>query len=400
MKFNRYLVAGFAARLLAFLFTCPPAGAQSTYALKTIHTFLGAPSDGTNPGNLLASGGSIYGTTSFGGAEKDGTVYSLTPPTSQGGPWTEKTLYNFPGGGKGSTPSLALAADSNGVLYGIARSGNEGNLAYSLTPPTAEGGEWTYSTLCVFEGGVEGTYPSPQLTVWNGVVYGTMGSGGPTDEGVVFMLTPPGTGGAPWTENVIYNAGTNAGGLVPGPGALYGIGAAGVFSLVPPASQGGVWTEDVLYTFAGGNEVNPILGGLTLGANGVLYGATEDGGAFGVGSVFSLTPPESGEGTWTEATIYDFPGGGGGAYPVTTLALAGGILYGTAEGPASGIVFSLTPPKTQGGAWTYALLHDITETSGDEDPVYGVIASKQGVVYGTTPMQLGLSAGTVFALVP
>jgi hypothetical protein len=119
-----------------------------------------------------------------------------------------------------------------------------------------------------------------------------------------------------------------------------------------------------------------------------------------VGSVFSLTPPESGEGTWTEATIYDFPGGGGGAYPVTTLALAGGILYGTAEGPASGIVFSLTPPKTQGGAWTYALLHDITETSGDEDPVYGVIASKQGVVYGTTPMQIGLSAGTVFALVP
>jgi len=41
-------------------------------------------------------------------------------------------------------------------------------------------------------------------------------------------------------------------------------------------------------------------------------------------------------------------------------------------------VFSLTPPKTQGGAWTYALLNEITETSGDEDPGYGVIVSKQG----------------------
>jgi len=124
MKFYRCLIAGFAACLLAFLFTRPLAHAQSTYSLKTIHTFLGSPSDGTNPGNLLANGGSIYGTTSFGGAEKDGAVYSLTPPTSQGGPWTEKILYNFPGGGKGSTPSLALAADANGVLYGIARSGN------------------------------------------------------------------------------------------------------------------------------------------------------------------------------------------------------------------------------------------------------------------------------------
>jgi hypothetical protein len=400
MKFYRCLIAGFAACLLAFLFTRPLAHAQSTYSLKTIHTFLGSPSDGTNPGNLLANGGSIYGTTSFGGAEKDGAVYSLTPPTSQGGPWTEKILYNFPGGGKGSTPSLALAADANGVLYGIARSGNGGNLAYSLTPPTTAGGEWAYSTLCVFAGGVEGTYPGPQLTVWNGVVYGAMGAGGPTDQGVVFTLTPPPTPGAPWTETVIYDAGTNAGGLVPGPGLLYGTNGGQVFSLTPPSSSGGAWTEDVLYTFTGGSDGGTIFGGLALGSNGALYGSAADGGAYGMGTVFSLTPPQSAGGPWTESTIYNFPGGSGGAYPATTVALAGGVLYGTAEGPSSGVVFSLTPPASPGGGWTYALLHDITETSGDEDPGYGVIVSKQGVVYGTTPMQIGLGAGTVFALVP
>jgi len=397
MKFYRCLDGGFVASILAFLATCPTAGAQSTYSLKTVHTFLGSPSDGTNPGNLLANGGSIYGTTQFGGGAKDGTVFSLTPPASPGGLWTEKVLYSFPGGGNGSTPGLALAADSNGVLYGIASSPNSGHLAYSLTPPATPGGEWTYSTICVFPGGVDGIFPSPQLTVWNGVVYGTMASGGPSDEGVVFTLTPPRAPGLPWTETVIYDAGTNAGGLVPGPGVLYGVGAAGVFSLVPPASPGGTWTEDLLYIMPGGSDV---FGALALGSNGVLYGATFGGGAFGFGSVFSLTPPKSTGGAWTEATIYDFPGGSGGEYPATTPALAGGVLYGTAEGPASGIVFSLTPPKTQGGAWTYALLNEITETSGDEDPGYGVIVSKQGVVYGTTPMQIGLSGGTVFALVP
>jgi hypothetical protein len=80
--------------------------------------------------------------------------------------------------------------------------------------------------------------------------------------------------------------------------------------------------------------------------------------------------------------------------------LAGGVLYGTAEGPTSGVVFSLTPPASPGEGWTYATLHDIATEAGSEDPVYGVIVSKQGVVYGTTPMQIGLSAGTVFALVP
>jgi uncharacterized repeat protein (TIGR03803 family) len=398
MKLYRYLVAGFVASILALLATRSPAAAQSAYSLKTIHTFLGAPSDGTSPGNLLASGGSIYGTTQFGGSAKDGTVYSLTPPSSQGGLWTEKVLYSFPGGGNGSTPGLALTADSNGVLYGIASSPNSGHLAYSLTPPATAGGEWTYSTICNFAGGVDGTYPNPQLTVWNGVLYGTMQFGGPTGSGVVFSLTQPEAAGQPWTETVVYPSGSNAGGLVAGGGALYGSGGgAGVFSLTPPSSPGGTWNEDVLYAYPDGIEVE---GGLALGSNGVLYGTTFNGGSFGLGSVFSLTPPASPGAAWTQATIYDFPGGAGGEYPWTTLALAGGVLYGTAADPTSGVVFSLTPPESPGAGWTYATLHDIATEAGSEVPIYGVIASKQGVVYGTTPMQIGLSAGTVFALVP
>jgi len=101
------------------------------------------------------------------------------------------------------------------------------------------GGEWAYSTLCVFAGGVEGTYPGPQLTVWNGVVYGAMGAGGPTDQGVVFTLTPPPTPGAPWTETVIYDAGTNAGGLFPAPGSFTERTAAKFFRSPRRRPQGG-----------------------------------------------------------------------------------------------------------------------------------------------------------------
>ncbi len=51
-----------------------------------------------------------------------------------------------------------------------------------------------------------------------------------------------------------------------------------VFSLTPPSSMGGPWTETVLHaftgSFAGGSDGSYPLGGLTVGKNGILYGTT------------------------------------------------------------------------------------------------------------------------------
>jgi len=86
--------------------------------------------------------------------------------------------------------------------------------------------------------------------------------------------------------------------VVIGPGGvLYGTTHEGgasnagiVFSLRPPATEGGAWTETVLHTFTGGNDGGGPLGGLAFGPGNALYGTTYSGGSSNQGTVFALTP--------------------------------------------------------------------------------------------------------------
>ena len=90
-----------------------------------------------------------------------------------------------------------------------------------------------------------------------------------------------------------------------------------VFQLQQPSVEGGTWTETTLYSFKGvpdGYAPNP---GLTLAANGDLYGTTSAGGTSfsqnpacpsdlnGCGTVFRLAPPKSGS-AWQESVLYRF----------------------------------------------------------------------------------------------
>jgi hypothetical protein len=59
--------------------------------------------------------------------------------------------------------------------------------------------------------------------------------------------------------------------------------------LSPPASPGGAWTETIWIRFAGGNGANPEAG-LVRDSNGVLYGATYNGGMSNLGVLFLLVP--------------------------------------------------------------------------------------------------------------
>ena len=75
-------------------------------------------------------------------------------------------------------------------------------------------------------------------------------------------------------------------------------------------------------------------------AAGNLYGTTEQGGAYGFGVVFKLTPGGA------ETVLYSFTGGSDGADPAASLIRdKAGNLYGTTEeGGASGdgVVFKVT----------------------------------------------------------
>ena len=196
-------------------------------------------------------------------------------------------------------------------------------------------------------------------------------------------------------------------GLVLNNGALFGTTYAGglgwgtVFKLSPPTPPATAWTLTQLYAFTGqnGDGANPRAG-LIFSSRGVIFGTTEQGGASGYGTVFSLTPAAGGK--WTPAVVYSFTGqGGDGAYPEAGLALSSksGLFYGTTYGGGTagyGTVFSLTPAA--GGTWTEKVLYSFAGAPDGANPLAVLTLSAKGVLYGTTYAGGGLGWGTVFQL--
>jgi uncharacterized repeat protein (TIGR03803 family) len=151
----------------------------------------------------------------------------------------------------------------------------------------------------------------------------------------------------------------------------------------------------MLYTFTGGAD-GASPGGLTVDAQGNIYGTTAFGGAGqdvkGYGVVFELDAQ-----TGQQTVLYTFSGGADGAVPNGGLILdAKGNLYGTTEqgGTQSdncyfgdkgcGVVFELSPAQVQGMPWTETVLHAFTGGDDGEVPLAGLVADGKGNFYGTT----------------
>lgn len=176
-----------------------------------------------------------------------------------------------------------------------------------------------------FAQGSDGAYPYARLAIGGeGAFYSTTSSGGLSNAGTVFSLTPPDAAGGAWTEHVLYDfTGISPVGpssvVIGRHGTLYGTTSGGgggvclegcgtVFSLAPPASPGGSWRETVLYTFTGDADGSLPTSGVTIGDGGVLYGTTASGGTYTLGTVFSLTPPASAGAPWTKTIVHSFSG--------------------------------------------------------------------------------------------
>ena len=264
-----------------------------------------------------------------------------------------------------------------------------------------------------------------------GMLYGTSVLGGtsPCDAyfgcGTVFALRPPTPWGQSWTARVLYSFPDRAGGYRPVMAALgrdgvfYGTSQGGnsncpfgcglVFSLTPSRSEGspgfGSLTETVLHTFIDYAYDGDGVAGLVIGDDGALYGTTSGGGIYGYGTFFSLTPPATPGGSWTEKILYNFHGPDGAAFPNPNLVVGrGGVIYGTAYGVLgggdgySGAVFSLTPPFGD-GPWTETVLHTFTTGDDGANPVAGLVIGDDGVLYGTTTTGGGTGKfGTMFSL--
>jgi uncharacterized repeat protein (TIGR03803 family) len=160
-------------------------------------------------------------------------------------------------------------------------------------------------------------------------------------------------------------------------------------------------TETILYDFRSlGDGAAPIAGVLLL--NGRLYGTTAGGGLNQQGTVYELRPTKSG---WTKNTLYEFTGGGDGADPWAGLvADKEGNLYGAASSGGlahDGVIYEMQRKKR---GWRYVVIHTFTGPDGAA-PVVALTWDRKGNLYGATagggayPCN-GAGCGTVFELSP
>jgi uncharacterized repeat protein (TIGR03803 family) len=158
-------------------------------------------------GLIMDAKGNLYGTTQQSGHYNAGLVFGLVKPAVAGDAWTQVDIYNFKSGSaNGWTPLSGLTLKS-GVLYGTTAHGGESNdgTVYSLSPPTTHGAPWTIETLYSFSY-TSGDYPQGGVVFGTGgQLYGTTTAGGTYNAGTVYKLTPPSAPGDPWTATLLHN---------------------------------------------------------------------------------------------------------------------------------------------------------------------------------------------------
>ena len=305
----------------------------------------------------------------------------------------------------GAVPVSTPTVDAAGTVYGTTGEGGPEGLGvvYAISPAGK------YKVLRPFHG-PDGALPIAGLTPGpDGTLYGTTYGGGPDDGGTVFSITPhghftrlhvfPATGD--FNANV-GGAAPNAGvALVPtkagtarGPlllGATEAGGASGLGTLFVLAGPG---RFAVLHEFAGqpaGDGAYPE-GTPVQGPDGAWYGTTYAGGRADNGTVYRLDA-----GTGRVTVLHSFTGVDGAGPEDKLTPAPDGFLYGTTRfgGDSSdGVVFRLLP--------TGAKFHIMHRFGGGADGArpFAELTEHGGVLYGTTFSGGADNRGTVFSLTP
>jgi uncharacterized repeat protein (TIGR03803 family) len=378
-------LAGAATMCGVLLLAVMATAALSAQTLTTLHSFNGT--DGSNPwaGLLLATNGNLYGTTSVGGANGDGTVFQIT--TS--GALTTMHNFNHRSPIDGAQPYSWLVQGRDGKFYGTTNIGGSHN-AGIVFRMTANG---ALRAIADFNYPVNGANPYAGLTVAsNGAFYGTT-TRGAGSAGDVYQVTPFGQ----LVPLYSFQYQSFAGLVQASNGNFYGTtyfggseGCGTIFDVTPT----GIYT--LLHNFGtGGDEGCSPWATLIQGSGGNFYGTTSAGGGhngYNAGVVFKISQ----SGTYTMLHVFDKTDG---ADPLGALVEASdGNFYGTtAVGGAhnQGTIFKMTP------SGTLTTLYSFCSQSGCSDgaqPYAGLIQASNGTFYGTTYAGGTGNHGTVFSL--
>jgi len=218
------------ALTLAVVLVLSLVATQSAQAqtFTVLYNFTGSP-DGASPtGSLIQdSAGNLYGTTYYGGASNNGTVFKVD--TSG----TETVLYNFcsvSNCADGANPSGSLIQDSAGNLYGNASGGGANLFSGVVFKVDTSGTETVLYNFCSVSNCADGANPSGRLIHDSaGNLYGTTYYGGDffgcnvgSGCGVVFKLDTSGTETVLHTFTYTDGTDPDAGVIMDAKGNLYG----------------------------------------------------------------------------------------------------------------------------------------------------------------------------------
>jgi uncharacterized repeat protein (TIGR03803 family) len=273
------------------------------------------------------------------------------------------------------------------------------------------GNAWagTAKVIYSFAGGTDGEYADTELVVDSaGNLYGATVQGGKFNSGTVFELS---RSGDTWTHTVLYNfmGGTDGGEPYKGvtldaQGNLYGTAVTGgggsceggcgvTYKLT---RSGGTWTQSVVHAFTGGDDGSGPGSPVVFDRAGNLYGMTPTGGANGLGTIYQLSRVDG-----SLRVIHTFTGGadGSGGSAGRMAFDPAGNLYGVATtggGNQAGVAFKLIP--TQSGEWKAQPLYAFKDEPDAGFPYGGLVADKKGNLYGTTYYAGAHDVGTVYRL--
>jgi uncharacterized repeat protein (TIGR03803 family) len=370
---------------------------ENTGAKFTVlHSFTGGADGGAPHAGLVSdAAGNLYGTTQAGGKYGYGTVFKIDVAGK------ETVLHSFKSSPDGALPAGDLLLASDGTLYGTTACGGvktNGNTACASGHGTVFKVDKTgkYSIVYSFRGGTtDGGLPVGGLAQDKiGNLYGTTMWDGAGGVGVVFKLDEA-------RKETILHAFGGAGDIgdptgdvtLDAQGNLFGTGWSSV------GTEGRVWKitkankETVLYLFTGGVDGGQPMGGVVLGINGDLYGTASEGGAYNSGVLFRLN--RAGD----EEVLYSFGAWpDDGTFPNAAPVLdSAGNLYGTTVSggyASSGIVYKINKTGKE------TVLHSF-EAGNDGGQLYGrVMRDSSGNLYGATVAYGKYGQGVVFKFSP
>jgi uncharacterized repeat protein (TIGR03803 family) len=359
---------------------------------SVLHSFSAATNDGasTYSSVIVGNDGLLYGTAWGGGVHGFGTVFRMG---TDGTGFT--VLHHFGAPSDGATPYAALIQGADGLLYGTTYGGGATDAGTVFKVDTNGG---SYAVLYSFTNGLDGAHPSGGLLQGrDGALYGTAETGSSNNCGTVFRLGTDGLGYtvlhafSNWPDGALPQAS-----LIQGTdGALYGTTDQGgdyVVGTVFRLQTNGTGYS-VLHSFGFATDGLSPQGALTQGSDGRLYGTTVIGGTAGDGTIFGLDTDGN-----NYRQLHSFTNSPDGANSYAALCQGNdGYLYGTTVW--GGVTNGGTVFRVSRDGGQFAILHHFDWTLGKgSHPYAGVSSSNGGVFYGTTLQGGGFGFGTVYRL--